>query len=210
MKNPKITPKVGAAPRIILLILLLLVLFSGGLLWFDYLGILNIRDRFGPVLNFLGLERRPALEAGADPLLLEGERLAKLEEALEIRAQNLDEREQALQQQEENFQQKLGELEELEESLNERISTFEARLETYNDERANLQRISADLVGMRPEEAVEILSGYDDQLLIDVLRVTEEVAEEAGELSMVSVWLSRMDPVRVAEIQRKMVIKPNG
>lgn len=210
MKNPKITPRVGAAPRIILLILLLLVLFSGGLLWFDYLGILNIRDRFGPVLEFLGLERRPALEAGAAPLLLEAERLAKLEEALEIRAENLDEREQTLQREEEEFQQKLGELEELEGSLNERISTFEARLEAYNDERANLQQISADLVGMRPEEAVEILSGYDDQLLIDVLRVTEETAQEQGELSMVSVWLSRMDPGRVAEIQRKMVIKPNG
>jgi len=210
MKNPNITSKVGAGPRIILLILLLLVLLSGGLLWFDYLGIMNIRDRLGPVIGFLGLERRPDFEAEQDPLLLEGERLAKREESLEIRLEALDKREEELSRREEELQQELGELQEQQKTLEERISTFEARQNAYNDERANLRQISADLVGMRPEEAVEILSGYDDQLLIDVLRVTQEVAEAAGELSMVSVWLSRMDPQRIAEIQRKMIIKPNS
>ena len=34
-------------------------------------------------------------------------------------------------------------------------------------------------------------------------------AQEAGEVSLVSVWLSRMPPERAAEIQRKMTIKPD-
>ncbi|MFP4211650.1 MAG: flagellar protein FlbB, partial [Alkalispirochaeta sp.] len=74
--------------------------------------------------------------------------------------------------------------------------------------RAVLEQNSRDLTSMRPEDAVEILLGYDDQLLIDTLRVTEELAQEAGEISLVSVWLSRFPADRAADLQRKMTLKP--
>jgi flagellar protein FlbB len=61
---------------------------------------------------------------------------------------------------------------------------------------------------MRPDDAVAILVGYDDQLLIDTLRVTEELAQAAGEVSLVSVWLSRLPSDRAADIQRKMTLTP--
>jgi flagellar protein FlbB len=61
---------------------------------------------------------------------------------------------------------------------------------------------------MRPDDAVEILAGYDDQLLIDTLRVTEELAQQAGEVSLVSVWLSRLPAERASDIQRKMTLRP--
>ena len=65
------------------------------------------------------------------------------------------------------------------------------------------------LTSMRPAEAVRILEGYDDQLMIDTLRVTEEIARESGEVSLVSVWLSNLPPERAADIQRKMTLRPD-
>jgi flagellar protein FlbB len=115
------------------------------------------------------------------------EQLVQLEEELEQRRQELNAREQ--------------ELEEQENSLNQRMQQFENR-------RAMLVQNVETLTSMRPEDAVEILSGYDDQLLIDTLRVTEELAQQAGELSLVPVWLAELPPERAATIQRKMTIKP--
>ena len=54
----------------------------------------------------------------------------------------------------------------------------------------------------------QILEGYDDQLLIDLLRITDELAADEGRLSLVPFWLAQLPPERAADIQRKMVIKP--
>ena len=63
--------------RIILLILLIVVLFLGGLLWFDFLGIINVRYRFAPVLKLVGFETPLELTNNDDILLLDRERLDK-------------------------------------------------------------------------------------------------------------------------------------
>ena len=49
-----------------------------------------------------------------------------------------------------------------------------------------------------------LLLAMDDQDVIDVLRVTEEQAAEAGEVSLVAYWLSLMPSDRAAVLQRKM------
>jgi hypothetical protein len=40
--------------------------------------------------------------------------------------------------------------------------------------------------------------------------MTEQIAQAEGALSLVSVWLSMMEPARAAEIQRRMVSGPQG
>ena len=50
----------------------------------------------------------------------------------------------------------------------------------------------------------------DDQTVIDVLRKVEEIAKRSGSSSMGSYWLSLMPPDRAAEIQRKMLSKPDS
>jgi flagellar protein FlbB len=202
--------RIGAVPQIVLLIFLLLGLISGGLLWFDYLGLIDIKDRFAPVLGIAGVEERTGIENPDDIMLMDRLRLEKLQEAVELRSAELellrsaieDERvdleEQAL-----ALQNRASELEEREISLNERLRRYENR-------RAVLEQNSRDLTSMRPEDAVEILLGYDDQLLIDTLRITEELAQNAGEVSLVSVWLSRFPAERAAELQRKMTLKPDA
>ena len=67
-----------------------------------------------------------------------------------------------------------------------------------------------NLNGMQPLAAVNILIAMDDQTVIDVLRKVEEIAKRSGSSSMGSFWLSLMPPDRAAEIQRKMLSKPDS
>lgn len=200
--------RIGALPQILLLILLLLGLVAGGLLWFDYLGLIDVKDRFAPVLGVVGVEERGEAVDPDDVMLMDRLRLEKLQEAIELRESELEraqtglqEERNSLQEDRQQLEQRLAEVEEREVSLNERLQRYENR-------RAVLEQNSRDLTSMRPDDAVAILQGYDDQLLIDTLRVTEELAQQAGEVSLVSVWLSRFPAERAADLQRKMTLKP--
>ena len=79
--------------RIFILFLLIIVLVLGGIIWFDYLGIVDARSMISPVYQLLGLGRRSAVASADDPNLLDRERLAKQQDALVINRQDLDSRE---------------------------------------------------------------------------------------------------------------------
>ena len=100
------------------------------------------------------------------------------------------------------------ELEDREKSLEEREKTFNNEKKKYDDKERNIVQIAANLEGMQPRAAVEILNKMDDQLVIDVLRKVEERAQANNVASMVAYWLSLMEPERAATIQRKMAVKP--
>ena len=100
------------------------------------------------------------------------------------------------------------ELSEREKSQEEREKTFNNILKQYDDKEVNIEQIALNLNGMRPEAAVNILLAMDDQTVIDVLRKVEEIAKRDGSSSMGSYWLSLMPADRAAEIQRKMLSKP--
>lgn len=201
--------RVGALPQIILLLLLVIGLTVGGLLWFDYLGLVDVQDRFSPILGLVGLERREEFTDTDDVMLMDRLRLEALQDALELETAELvsqrttiEDRRQELEQRAQELESAAAELEEREVSLNERLRQYENR-------RAVLEQNSRYLTSMRPNDAVEILAGYDDQLLIDTLRVTEELAAQGGQQSLVPLWLSSMPPARAAEIQRKMTLRPD-
>jgi flagellar protein FlbB len=194
--------------RIILLFLLITVLFLGGLLWFDFLGIVDIRYRFAPVLKLVGLETPGKLENPDDILLLDRERLDKQIQALDIRGEELNTRENEIVLMEAEVQQKLETLAEQEKSLVDREKSFNDRLKEYEDRNRNLRQASAYFTGMPPQDAVDRLEKMMDQDIIDIFRVTEQIAQEEGTDSIVSYWFSKMDKDRAAELNRKMLKKP--
>jgi flagellar protein FlbB len=204
---------VGGGPRIFVLLLLLLVLFAGGAIWFDVLGIIDVQQTFAPlvrpVMRLFGAEPRADIPDVDEPFLLEGARLEKEREALVELRRSLDEREQTFLQTEAEVQQRLAAIEEREQALAEREESFNQRVNRYENRRANIVDNVQSLNNMPLEDAVGILQGYDDALLIETLRVADELAEEAGTFSLVSTWLSRLPPERAAEIQRKMVNRPD-
>ncbi len=194
--------------RIILLILLITVLFLGGLLWFDFLGIVDVRYRFAPVLKLVGLESPVKLENSDDLLLLDKERMNKQIQALDIREEELTTRENEIVLREAEVQQKLETLAEQEKSLSDREKSFNDRLKEYEDRNRNLRQASVYFTGMPPQDAVDRLLGMTDQDIIDIFRITELIAQEAGTDSIVSYWFSLMPADRAAELNRKMLKKP--
>jgi flagellar protein FlbB len=194
--------------RIILLILLIIVLFLGGVLWFDFLGIIDVKYRFAPVLKLFGVVTPEKLENPDDILLLDRERLSKQIQALDIRDEELNAREENIVLKESEVQQKLETLTEQEKSLEEREKSFNDRLKEYEDRNKNLRQASVYFTGMPPGDAVDRLLGMADQDIIDIFRTTELIAQEAGTDSIVSYWFSLMPADRAAELNRKMLKKP--
>ena len=195
------------------LILIILILVAGGLLWFDYLGIVHVKSVFSPVYKLLGKEPQTSVTSTqSEPLTanLDQDRLNKQLEAIDIRMEELDKRETDLEESEKQNAQVAAELAEREKNQEEREKTFNLTVKKYDDKEVNIEQIANNLNGMRPEAAVGILVAMDDQIVIDVLRKVEEMAAENGTMSMVSYWLSLMPSDRAAEIQRKMLSKPES
>jgi flagellar protein FlbB len=83
--------------------------------------------------------------------------------------------------------------------------------------------VSNYLTGMPPQSAVSIIGEMDVQDIIDIMRKVDEIALANGTPSIVAFWLQLINDGRVedgevlrepqpdlaAEIQRKMVRKPN-
>jgi len=142
--------------------------------------------------------------------LLERERLAKKEEALILNRESLDHDLVELEKMEVEVQQKLEMLEEKEKALAEREKSFNERVKQYENKRANLRQSAEYFNGMPPQKAVDRLLEMEDQDIIDILRTTEQMAQEAGENSIVSYWLSLMPSDRAAQLSRKMLKKPEA
>ena len=193
------------------LLLIIIILVLGGLLWFDYLGIVHAKNVFTPVYKLFGKDTQVSSSSTqSKPLVsnLDEDRLNKQKEAINLQIEELDKREADLAAKEGLNEQISLELEEREKNQEEREKTFNLLVKKYDDKEVNIEQIANNLNCMKPEDAVAILEKMDDQDIIDVLRKVEEMAKEQGKMSMSSYWLSKMPSDRAAEIQRKMLSKP--
>ena len=195
----------------IALLFLILAIILGGLLWFDYHGIIKAKSFFAPVYKLFGLQPQTSVSATSSKPLqanLEDDRLAKRLEALEIRSQELDKRESDIARSENANEAIARELEDRQKSQEEREKTFNNEVKKYDDRSTNIEQISTYLQNMPPKTAVEQLLGMDDQDIIDIFRKTDAQALASNTASMTSVWLMNMPSERAAVIQRKMASKP--
>ncbi len=201
------------AGKSIVLIMLIIIMALGGLLWFDYLGVINAKKVFEPVYKLMGRDPQVSVASTSSAPItgdLDQERLEKQREALELWREELDKREAEVSQKEKANEQIASELSNREKSQEEREKTFNQTVKKYDDKNVNIEQIALNLNGMRPEAAVNILLAMDDQVVIDVLRKVEELAKRSGTASLGSYWLSLMPAERAAEIQRKSLSKPSS
>ena len=195
--------------RILVMIAIIIALVLGGLVWFDYLGLLRLKDTFAPAYRLLGIPaRRTSSLPAASATLLEDERTAKLYEALAAAREELSTRSKTLDERESEIARVAQEIDEQRKGLEDREKSFNQTVESIENRKANVDQNARYLTGMPPAKAVEILKSMDDQMIIDVLRAVEVQAKEAGTDSVVAYWLSLMPPERSAAIQRKMTSKP--
>lgn len=195
----------------IVLLFLIIIMALGGLMWFDYLGVLNAKKLFAPVYKIFGLAPQTSITSTqTKPLVadLDDDRLAKRLEALDLRKEELDKRESDISRAEDQNEAVAKELEDRQKSQEEREKTFNNEVKKYDDRKLNIETSVTYLSSMPPKTAVAQLEKMDDQDVIDILRKEDEVAAAAGSASLSSVWLMNMDAARAAEIQRKMANKP--
>ncbi|MDR3342496.1 MAG: flagellar protein FlbB [Treponema sp.] len=195
--------------RVIVLLLLIIALVGGGLVWFDYLNVVDAKTLLAPLYRFMGREGRNQGTVQADEFLsLDVERLAIRLQALELRELELEKQEQDIQSRRGEIEQMAQELEERQKALDERENSFSAVVQEAETKDRNVEQNARYLNGMPPVRAVGIIAAMDDQDVIDVFRKTEALAQAEGTASIVSYWLSLMPPERAAELQRKMAGRP--
>jgi flagellar protein FlbB len=197
--------------RVILLILMILALAIGGVVWFDYIGLIDAKATLAPAYKLLGIKTRAPKAVSVDsPALLEEERYAKRLESISARSEELDARSADLDKRDSEVAQKAQELDDRGKALDDQEKSFNDKTKQYENRKANIDQNAQYLTGMPPAKAVEILKAMDDQTVIDIFHAVEERAKAAGESSLVSVWLSGMPPDRSATLQRKMAVKPSA
>lgn len=193
--------------KITLSVVTILVLLIGVFFWFEYLG---LWDRYllpAPITRLLNRTGGVPTIDGEDRLLLEKERVAKREQAVERMQEDLDKRERGVLFQEERLSTEEQELLALELQITEREQGLLSEQNRYQNEKEVLAENVQQLSAMRPQEAVAILQEYDDQLLVDTFQVAQEIADDQGDVSLVPLWLSLLPPDRASAVQRKTVIK---
>jgi flagellar protein FlbB len=203
--------KSGVIGRAVLLILLIAALLAGCLVWFDYLGLIDVKDTLRPVYKVLGLQTRSPkrINPNAEDLL-EEERSKKQEDSILVRNQELDAKQDDLKKQENEIAQKSQQLDERQKALDDQEKSFNDKQKEVETKSVNVNKNAERLQGMPPENAVKILEAMDDEDVIDILRAVDAQALKAGSDSIVPYWMSKMDPARAAVIQRKMTEKPEG
>lgn len=202
--------EVRPGSRIFILFLLLVVLTLGGLIWFDYLGIIDARAILAPVYQTLGVQRRNAVAGADDPNLLDKERLFKEADALALRQQDLETKETGLAKKEKELNQLGQDLNDKEAALGAREKAFNDRVKAFENRRVNLEQNARYLTSMPPTNARDILMKMDDQDVIDIFRIVEAQAQASGQDSLVPYWLSIMPADRAAVLQRKMARNTGG
>ncbi|MDR1231319.1 MAG: flagellar protein FlbB [Spirochaetaceae bacterium] len=201
--------------RIVVLVLLIIILLAGAAVWFDYLGVFDIKTtlawvyRIPFVERVLGVQARSQEPLSPDAFLnLDEERYRARLEALDARLAQSANQEAANTTRQAELEQMAAELEERQRMLDEQEQSFQTRLAEAGSYDLNVEGLARNLNSIAPADAVGILNVTDDQLAIDIIRKVEEIAQAAGTASIVSFWFSLMDPVRAAELQRKMVLNP--
>ena len=206
--------------RIVVLLFLIFAIAGGGVLWFDFLNVIDARNVTGPIANALRgvpLIGRliPEGEPRTQPLLRDDEFINLDAERLAVRMQALELRDMELQRQEQDIQFRWMQIEQIAEELGERQSMLDEREISFNAllsdaeiRSRTVERNAINMINMPPAAAVGILQAMDDQDVIDVFLKTDELAEAGGTMSIVPFWMSLMEPQRAADLSRKMVSRP--
>jgi len=198
--------------RTIVLLLLIAILSAGGIIWFDYLNVIDAKSILAPIYERIpfvpGIGRIQPKTQPDEILDLNSERLAMRLEALELLREEMETKNRDLDNRYGELEQKRQQLDEDQKALDEQENSLKAKAAEAENKDRNVEQLARYLTGMPPQRAVGIIANYEDQNAIDVLRKTEEIAKAEGTNSIVSYWFSLMDPVRAAELQRKMASRP--
>jgi flagellar protein FlbB len=187
--------------RIIVLLLVIVFLVILGFVVLSGLGVFDTRGFLTPVYQLLGISSPTQLDT-KDPLLLVHQREKKNQDALDLREQELDLKEKDLSARETQTSEKEAILSDKEKSLTDTEKSLKEDTKNLDDRRRRLEQKSLQFRSMPPENAVKIMNEMDVEEVVEVFRVTEELAARDNEQSIVPYWESLMPPEKAAQIDR--------
>lgn len=192
--------------RLINLIFINIFLVLSGLLWVDYLGLINIREDIYPQLAKIPGLNALVPKRVEDPYLLTREERRKEEIAKRIEWEKIKEYERKLKEKELQLKEKEQSLEEYEKRLKAKEKEIDKKYKEKESYKQKIQLQAKYFVSMPPEDAVKRLEKMEDLLVIDILKEIEAQAAAEGKQSLVPYFLKLMNPDRATEIQRKMTV----
>jgi flagellar protein FlbB len=187
--------------RMLVLVLVIAFLLILGFVILSGLGVFDTRGLLAPVYRLFGIQT-PSVVDVEDPLLLVRQREKKNQDALLMWEDELALKEKDVGAREAVIVQKEEILADREKSLTDEEKSLKADANSFDDRRRRLEQKSLQFRSMPPENAVKILREMDVEEVVEILRVTEELANKENEQSIVPYWISLMPPERAAEIDR--------
>jgi flagellar protein FlbB len=189
--------------KILYLVLLILFISGFGLLWMDYIGLVNMSKY---VERFRG-EPELVTEAKDDePSLMEREEFDKEKQKLVERIEDLDKREALIAEKEKDFEAQKEKIEETRKGLDLEKKKFTLDKEQYSGYRKNVKVLANKIVSMPPKSSVEIMLNWEDPLIIDVLRQIDADAQDAGKMSITPYLMKIMSDTRADRASRIMYL----
>ncbi len=189
--------------KIKIVYLLALILFCIGIFLYllDSWQILNI-ENFLPSLS----KKAPLVSQNTDaPTELEWKRLEKDQDKLERQRIELEEELARIQKEKKVLNTREEELGEKIDGFEKEKKNFENAKNNYRARQKNIEDMAARLQAMPPQEAVEIVSNWNNNDLVSVLLQMEKNSEIAGEASIVPYLLTLVSRERAALLMTLML-----
>ncbi|HQA53111.1 MAG TPA: hypothetical protein PK419_09670 [Spirochaetota bacterium] len=193
--------QVSEKSKIIFLFLIIVFLLGVGVLWLDYMGLINLTK----TASMFNKDEASVLYADDDePSLMKLEELEKNKEQLKERTEDLDRREALLLEQEKSSNADKEKIQEMRAGIELERKKLENEKNKYSGYKKNIGDLAQKIESMPPKEAVAIMINWDDPLIIDVLRQIDQNALDAGAMSVTSYLISLMPKEKASRVMYLM------
>ncbi|MBP7901961.1 MAG: hypothetical protein KA015_03990, partial [Spirochaetes bacterium] len=193
--------QVSDKSKIIFLFLIIVFLLGVGVLWLDYMGLINLTK----TASMFNKDEASVLYADDDePSLMKLEELEKNKEQLKERTEDLDRREALLLEQEKSSNTDKEKIQEMRAGIELERKKLENEKNKYSGYKKNIVDLAQKIESMPPKDAVAIMINWDDPLIIDVLRQIDQNALDAGAASVTSYLISLMPKEKASRVMYLM------
>lgn len=193
----------GSWMKVFLLLLLNILIAALSLYSLNFMHIIDYRTILQK--GIIAPKAPPRVE---DPLLLEREELAKKWELLGLKTTELSNTISSVEGSNVLLQQDREKLVQDQEAFQNQIALGAAQTAASNDYNVRISEVAAQIAGMPPLTAAEILNLQDDLQVVDTFRKMDELAVLNGQASTVPYLLTLLNRDKAARIQALMVASP--
>lgn len=198
----------GNFRKIILMILLILLIFCGGILLVDVFGSL-----FGVYFPFPGLNyikkmtNIKRLKIAENPYLLEREELTKEMEKLSLMEEQILTKEKEVELMELDVKKKIDSLKNKETLLEDREKMLSDQENKFKNRKENIKEQAVKVINMPPKDAVKLLEQQSESDIVDIIREIDVYFVEIGRNSTSSFLLKLLGDInkeKASNVLRKL------